>query len=356
MKSIFRLSYATGLTGRDALKDYQLNEMRALVTGGGGFLGHYIVEQLLARADEVTVFARGYYPEIERIGARLVRGNVGNAVEIKAACANMDVVFHVAARAGFWGSWDSFYQANVAGTKHVVEACRAQGVAKLIYTSSPSVVFNNEPHEGADESLPYPTHFENFYSHTKAMAERLVLEANGPELLTVSLRPHLIWGPRDTQILPRIIARARAGKIFQVGDGTNKVDLTYVEDAARAHLLAADALQSGSAVAGSVYFISQNEPVALWPWLNNLLARLNLPPVKRRISLPVARAIGTLLEVTYRTARLKGEPRLTRFLASELAMSHYYDISRARRDFGYQPSFSMAEALEKTIAYLNRSK
>lgn len=330
--------------------------MKTLVTGGGGFLGRYIVEQLLARGDEVTVFARGHYPELAESGAKLIRGDLADGRAVRQACAGMEVVFHVAARAGIWGSWESFYAPNVTGTRYIIDACMSQGVEKLIYTSSPSVVFDNQPHEGIDESYPYPDHYESFYAHTKALGEQLVLEANSRGLLTVSLRPHIIWGPRDTQILPRLIARAKAGKLIQVGDGANRIDMTYVEDAARAHLLAADALRLDSPVAGSVYFISQAEPVALWPWVNTLLARLDIPPVKRCISLPLARAVGAIFEAVYCTLRLPGEPRLTRFLASELALSHYYDISRAKQDLDYRPQFTMAEALEKTVAYLKQEK
>jgi nucleoside-diphosphate-sugar epimerase len=329
--------------------------VKALVTGGGGFLGRYVVEQLLDRGDSVTVFARGDYAELGQIGARLTRGDLQDPQAVQSACADIDTVFHVAARAGIWGMWESFYQPNVVGTQNVIAACRAQGVEKLIYTSSPSVVFdgvNNQPHNGCDESLPYPTRYENFYSQTKAIGEQMVIKANGADLLATSLRPHLIFGPRDSHLLPSVISRARVGQLVQVGDGSNKVDITYVEDAARAHLLAADALQPGSPVAGSVYFISQDDPITLWPWINDLLTKLDVPPIKRRISLSVARAIGTVLEFFYRRFSIKGEPRLTRFVASELALSHYYDISRAKRDFGYQPQFSTAQALEKTLPFL----
>jgi len=328
--------------------------MKTLVTGGGGFLGRYIVEQLVARGDEVTVFARGHYPELEQIGAKLIRGDLQDEAAITKACAGMEAVFHVAAKAGYWGSWESFYMPNVIGTQNVITACRQQGVPKLIYTSTPSVVANHQSRAGSNESLPYPARFESYYPQTKAMAEQMVVEANSAELLTVSLRPHIVFGPRDTQIIPRLIERARAGRLIQIGDGTNKIDVTYVEDAARAHLLAADALRPGAPVAGSVYFISQDQPVTLWPWINDLLGRLGVPPVQRKISLSLARTLGGLLEFGYRTFGLKGEPRLTRFLANELALSHYYDISRAKRDFGYKPQLSLEEAVERTVAYFKQ--
>lgn len=324
--------------------------MQTLVTGGGGFLGRYIVEQLLERGDAVTVFARGAYPELGALGAQVLRGDLQDADAVRAACAGMDAVFHVAAKAGLWGPWDEFYGVNVAGAENIIAACRAQGVPKLINTSSPSVIFDGKPQEGVDESIPYPARYESPYPHTKALAEQHVTQANGDGLLTVSLRPHLIIGPRDNHLLPGLLAAARAGRLPQVGDGTNRVDLTWVEDAARAQLLAADALEPGSPVAGSVYFISQGEPVALWPWIRGLLRELGLPETRLRLSLPAARALGGALEGLHRALRLPGEPRMTRFLASELAQSHFYDISRARRDFGYAPQISMAEARARLIA------
>lgn len=330
--------------------------MQALVTGGGGFLGRYIVEQLLARGDSVTVFSRGAYPELEALGARVLRGDLQDAEAVRAACAGMDAVFHVAAKAGLWGPWREFYGINVVGTENIIAACQAQGVPKLINTSSPSVIFDGSSQEGVNEDIPYPARYESPYPHTKALAEQRVTQANGDGLLTVSLRPHLIIGPRDNHLLPGLLAAARAKRLPQVGDGTNRVDLTWVEDAARAHLLAADALEPGSPVAGSVYFITQGEPVTLWPWIRGLLRELGLPEPRLRLSLPVARAVGGALEAVYRALRLPGEPRLTRFLASELAQSHTYDISRARRDFGYAPQLSMAEARARLIAAEKRMK
>ena len=330
-------------------------QAHTLVTGGGGFLGRYVVEQLLARGDTVTVYARGAYPELAAMGARLIRGNLQDADAIRAACEGIDVVYHVASKTGYWGTWDAFYRANVIGTQNLIAACQAQAVSRLVYTSTPSVIFDNRPHEGCDESLPYPDRYENYYSQTKAIAEQAVIAASGDNLLTVSLRPHLIIGPRDRHLVPRIVARAGSGRVPQIGDGTNLVDLTYVEDAARAHLLAADALQPGSPAAGSVYFISQDEPVRAWAWINELLTALDMPPVRRRIPLWVALGATTALELAYRTLPLRGEPRVTRFLANELAMSHYYDISRAKRDLRYAPQVTVAEATRRVIEYLKDS-
>ncbi|MHA1169818.1 MAG: NAD-dependent epimerase/dehydratase family protein [Candidatus Hodarchaeales archaeon] len=328
------------------------SKVKYLVTGGGGFLGCYIVEQLLDRGEKVAVFARGDYPELRDVGVELIRGSLADLTAVNEACRDIDTVFHVAALAGMWGKWKDFYLTNVLGTENVITACKQQGVKKLIYTSSPSVVFDNKPQEGVDETIPYPARYESHYAKSKAMGEQLVIAANGEKLLTCSLRPHLIFGPRDPHLLVTIAARARDGKLPQIGDGKNKVDFSYVEDAARAHLLAADALEPGSPVSGSVYFISQDEPVELWPWFNDLFSKLDLPPVKRHYSLRAARTLGAVLEFVHRLFPFLGEPRITRFLASELALSHYYNISKAKQDFGYQPQLTMAEGVDRTIGYL----
>jgi nucleoside-diphosphate-sugar epimerase len=205
----------------------------------------------------------------------------------------------------------------------------------------------------ADERVPYPTRYECPYPATKAQAERLVLQANGKDgLLTTSLRPHLIYGPGDPHLFPRIIDRARKGLLVQVGDGTNKVDITYVENAADAHLLAADRLGDGAPVNGQAYFISQGAPVLLWPWINEILMALGIPVVRRKISRGVARTVGAAMEMAYTVLPLRGEPRMTRFLADQLATSHYFDISKARNDLGYEPRISTEEGLERTIKAL----
>ncbi|MGH7895585.1 MAG: NAD-dependent epimerase/dehydratase family protein, partial [Candidatus Binatia bacterium] len=303
-----------------------------LVTGGSGFLGRAIVERLLARAVPVASFARGAYPELEARGVRTFRGDLADAEAVRRACAGRAVVFHVAAKAGVWGPRDEFHRANVLGTRHVIDACRAAGVGRLVYTSTPSVVFAGRNLCGVDERAPYPDRYESAYPETKAIAERLVLDANGRELTTVSLRPHLVWGPGDPHFVPRITARARAGRLRIVGDGTNLVDTIFVDDAAEAHVHAAERLAPGGPLAGRAYFLSAGSPVPLWAMVNHLLAAAGLPPVERRIPAPVVYAAGVVLESLHRALGLRGEPLMTRFLARELATTHWFDTSAARRD------------------------
>src|SRR5438105_1104494 len=223
--------------------------MRALVTGGGGFLGGAIVRLLRDRGDDVRSFSRQCYPALDGLDVEQIQGDVADAAAVDRAVAGCDVVFHVAAKAGVWGPTDEYYRANVVGTENVITACRKHGVRRLVFTSSPSVVTTGHDIAGGDESLPYPKHYLADYPRTKAAAERLVLAANGPNLATVALRPHIIWGPGDNHLIPRLIEGARAGKLRQVGDGTNRTDVTYVENAATAHLLAAERLRPGSPVA-----------------------------------------------------------------------------------------------------------
>lgn len=181
----------------------------------------------------------------------------------------------------------------------------------------------------------------------------MVLEANGKEgLLTVALRPHLIWGPGDPHLIPRIIDSAKKGRLTRVGDGKNRVDIIYIDNAVEGHILACDALQPGSPVAGRCYFLNDGESVALWDWINNLLVRLDIPPVRKSMSLLTAKILGGILEIIYNIFRLPGEPRMTRFVAEQLATSHYFNISRARKDFNYQPIVSIEEGMNRLVKSL----
>ncbi len=322
--------------------------MNALVTGAGGFLGRYLAEQLVARGDGVRAFSRNRYDALDRLGAKTIVGDVRDRGAVARACKGVDVVFHVAAIAGLGEPWQRFFEINTLGTKNVIDGCREAGVPRLVYTSSPSVTFDGGDQCGVDESAPYPTRWLAHYPHSKALAEQAVLQANGEQgLLTCALRPHLIWGPRDQHLIPRLLKRARSGRLRRVGDGANLVDMVYVENAAEAHLLAADALAANSPVAGKAYFISQGEPVRCWDWIDELLAMAGLPPITRSISLKTAWRVGRMFELVWKTFRIQSDPPMTRFLAAQLATSHYFDISAARRDFGYTARISTQEGMRR---------
>ena len=329
--------------------------MKALVTGGGGFLGLYIVEQLLAAGHQVRVFSRGAYSALNKLNVESMQGDLRDAAAAEAACRGMESVFHVAAVPGIWGPWKKFYGVNTLGTRNIIAGCRRHGVGRLIFTSSPSVVFDGTDQIDADETLPYPSRWLCHYPHSKALAEQEVLSANDPrQLRTISLRPHLIWGPRDNHLIPRLIARARSGKLKRVGDGTNVVSVAYVENVAAAHLQAERVLRDSDAASGRAYFINEPESVNLWGWIDRLLGIAGLEPVQSSLSFSSAFRIGAVCEFVYQALRLSVEPPMTRFVASQLGGSHSYSIAAAQRDLGYQQLFTIEQGLEKTAPDLRQ--
>ncbi len=334
--------------------------MRALVTGGGGFLGRAITEALLARGDEVRTFARGAYPELDEMGAEHMRGDIAHLGALELAMQDIDVVFHVASLVAQYGDPADFDRINVDGTRNVIEACRRTGVTRLVFTSTPSVIHDGNDKLGIDESVPYPADFACDYFRTKAEAERLVLAADGSmtaedqPLRTCALRPHGIFGPGDTSLLPLLIGKAIKGNLRIVGTGETKVDWTYVDNAVHAHLLAADALDGEAPAGGKAFFIANDEPTNPWTFFNGILRELGIPEVKRKVPLGFAKFAGSAAEGVWRTLKLKGEPPATRAQASVIGTSHYFDLSAARRDLGYEPQVSLDEGVKRTIPWLKQ--
>ena len=323
--------------------------MKILVTGGGGFLGQKLCEGLVARGYHVSSFNRGLYPALDALGVEQIQGDLADRNAVIAAAQACDAIFHNAAKAGAWGDYAVYHDANVTGTQNVIDACTAHGIDKLVYTSSPSVTHRaTHPVQGgtADE-VPYGEDLKAPYAATKLIAEKMVMAANGAKLATVALRPRLIWGPGDNQLLPRLVERAQAGRLALVGDGQNLVDSTYIDNAALAHFDAFDHLDLGSACAGRAYFISNGEPWPMQDLVNGLLRAAGAPEVHRHIPLRVAYAVGAAAETVWPLLRLKGEPPMTRFLAEQLATTHWYSMAPAQRDFGYTPKVSMREGLQR---------
>jgi len=326
-----------------------------LVTGGGGFLGGVVVRKLLERGASVTSFARGAYPALEAKGVRVVRGDLADAAAVRRAAEGCDAVVHVAALPGVWGPRAAFFAANVVGTRNVLAACRAHGIARLVYTSTPSVVHGGGDIEGADNTAPYPARYAAAYPETKALAEREVLAANGGGLATVALRPHLVWGPGDNHLIPRIVARARAGRLRLVGGGTAKVDAVYVDNAADAHLAALDRLASGAACAGKAYFVTNEDPRPQREIIARILEAYGLPACTKSLAPELALAAGACLEAAWTILGRADEPPMTRFLARQLATAHWYDTRATREDLGYVPAVSLDEGFERLAAWARRS-
>lgn len=319
--------------------------MRALVTGGGGFLGKAIVLKLLERGDHVRSLARGDYPELASWGVETMRGDVADPQVVLRALEGRDIVFHVAGNASMWGPYEAYRLTNLIGTDNVIAACRRHAVRRLVYTSTPSVVHRGGDIEGADESLPYALHFKGPYPETKAEAERHVLAANDAQLATVAIRPHLIWGPGDNHLIPRLISRARSGRMRYLGRQDKLIDTLYVDNAVDVHLAAGDRLAPGAACAGKAYFVSQGEPWPASKISNAILAAAGLPPVTRRLPVWLAYAIATLCEATYRMLGIESDPPVTRFVVQQMSAAHWYDIDAARCDLGYEPRVSIEEGL-----------
>ncbi len=331
---------------------------KVLITGAGGFLGREIALQLLRQGDTVSGLARGEYPELKSLGVELHRGDIQDAERVKQACRGMDAVIHTAAIAGIWGPWKTYFGINTQGTQHVIDACRHHGIGVLVHCSSPSVTFDGSDQSGIDESVPYPARHLCHYSHTKALAEQRVLAANEPgRLLTAALRPHLIWGDGDPHLLPRLIEKAKRGRLAIVGRGDNRIDTVHVHNAALSHRLALDRLMAGDvAVGGRAFFVTQGEPVPCWDWIGGLLEIANCPRPVRQIPFGTAWAVGACLETAYRVLGRSSEPPMTRFLAAQLAKDHYFDISAARTLLGYQPEISTEAGLTALRGWFDRAK
>lgn len=328
--------------------------MRILVTGGGGFLGTYIIKELLKNPQYiVTNFSRHSYSHLGELGVPTIKGDLKNPLDVeKALLQGFDAIFHVAALAGVWGRYQDFYDINYLGTKNLLEAAEASGVKRFVYTSTPSVVFGKDDLMGVNEECPYPKEYLTPYAETKAMAEKLVLQKNNSTtFLTCAIRPHLIWGPGDPHLFPRVIQKGKEGKLRIVGDGENIVDIVYVENAALAHVLAFEHLKPGSAVCGQAYFVGQERPVKLWDFINQILGYVKVEPVMKMIDINTAYRIGWAMEKFFKMAGIqKPEPPMTRFVALNLGKSHYFSHEKARKHFGYFPRVSIEEGLKKTFS------
>lgn len=320
------------------------------MTGGGGFLGGAIVRRLVERGDRVESFSRGRHPALARLGVRHHRGDLGDPAAVRRAVADQDAVVHTAAKAGVWGPFEDYWRANVSGTAHVVAACRQAGVERLVYTSTPSVVHRGQDLAAVDEAAPYAERFGSPYPLSKTAAERLVLSADGAGLRTVALRPHLVWGPGDPHLVPRILARARAGVLALPGGGGNEVDTTYVDNAADAHVAALDRLSSGAACAGQAYFITNGEPRPLRDILLAICRAAGLEPRLVSLPMPLARRLGAALEGAYGAIGLQREPPLTRFVVEQLGTAHHFDIRAAKRDLAWAPRVSLEEGFRRLAA------
>jgi len=325
---------------------------KILVTGGGGFLGSTICRQLKDKGYDVVSLSRKSYPNLIQQGITCVEGSILSLSDLETAMKACDGVIHTAARVGMWGPRKEFYETNVQGTENVIKTAQKLKVRRLVYTSSPSVVFSGKDICGANESLAYPKSYLANYPLTKMQAEKLVLANHGEKYLaTTAIRPHLIWGPGDPHFVPRL--RENAAKLRKVGDLKNKVDVTYIDNAAEAHVLALEELSLESPNGGRTYFVGQEKPIELWKFIDRILDSMDLPPVPGRIPTPVAYFAGFCMEWAYKIAGIKDrEPPMTRFVALNLGRSCYFSHLQAKRDFKYKPRVSIEQGLANLRASL----
>lgn len=322
--------------------------MKVLVTGAGGFLGFEVAKSLVELGHEVTNLSRHHYVSLDAYNIKTIKYDLSQPSDID--LSGFDAIIHCAAIAGVWGKKESFYQTNYTGAIHLFDLAKKSGVKYFVYTSTPSVVFGSDDIILGDESLAYPEKFYTYYAHSKSMAEAYILENSDDQMQSVALRPHLIWGEGDPHLVPRILAKARAGALKRVGNGDNLVDIIHVKNAALAHTLALNALSSGKDIGGNAYFIGQERPVNLWEFINQILHYNDIEPVEDSVSFSTAYFFGMIFEIIFKFLGInKPEPPMTRFVAMQLAKSHYFSHEKAKRDFDYEPIISIEEGLEKTF-------
>lgn len=328
---------------------------RAIVTGGGGFVGNAIVQSLLKKGVKCAVICRGNYPALVEQGVECLQGDIADREFVISNIKNADAVFHVAAKAGIWGAKQQYYRTNVIGTQNVADGCLHNKIQVLVYTSTPSVVFNGEDIENGNEEMPYPSKFLCHYAKTKAAAEKIVLSVNQKNLRTCAIRPHLIWGPGDPHLIPRLIERGISGNLKIVGNGRNFVDISYIDNVAHAHVLACQNLLDNDSSCGKAYFIGQERPVNVWQWINELFEKIDIQPVEKRVPFKLAYSIGAFLELWYSVLALQKEPVMTRFVAEQLAKNHYFCHDRAKEDLNYRPIVSIEDGMNNLIDNLKKN-
>lgn len=323
------------------------NKNKVLITGGGGFLGRNITKLLIKKNYEVHTFQRNFYPELETLGVKQHLGDLLNIDQIKNALIGIDSVIHTASKVGMNGTFQEFYLANFIGTQNLVLAMKEMKIKNLIYTSTPSVVFGKDDIIFADESIPYPKKFLSHYAHSKMLAEEYVLKSVDESFFAVALRPHLIFGPGDTNLIPRVVEARKKNKLKIVGDGRNLVDVIYIDNAAYAHYLALEKINSH--ISGHVYFIGQG-PVNLWNFTNEILQHFNLPSVKKRISLNTAYLIGYIIEFILKILKLDHiHPPMSRFIALQLGKSHFFNHQLSKIELGHYELVSIQDGIKNLI-------
>lgn len=323
--------------------------MKALVTGATGFLGGALARRLHGVGWDVTALGRNSLKlnQLEDEGMRPLHLDITKKEELNAAFKGQEIIFHCAALPSPWGNFEKFYQANVIGTRNVVQACLENKVGRLVYVSTPSIYFDYKSRTDVKEndSLPEPiTH----YARTKRLAEEEIDKGFANGLAVVSIRPRALFGEGDTVIFPRLIPRLRSGRLPILGDGENIVDLTYIQNVVDALLLCAE---SPANTLGKKYNISNGEPIKIWKLIERICDELGYAHPSRKISYKTANTTASALEFFYSLIPFSPEPPLTRVSVSMLANNTTLDISAAKAELGYQPKVSVEEGVQRFLKW-----
>lgn len=323
---------------------------KVLVTGATGFVGSALAARLVGEGAEVHGLTRRPEAAPPIPGVLWVRGDLEDATSLREATRGIDTVFHAGGMVGHYGHRPAYLRANVQGTMDLLAACRERGVRVLVHTSTPSVIADGSDHFGVDESHPYPTRFASPYPESKARSEQLVLAAHGNDFRTLVVRPHMIWGPGRSQWVQGMIRRAARQALWQIGAGTNRIGMTFLDDCVSAHLAAWQALSADPSVGGSPYFVHGGEPIVLWDWVAALSRACGLSPIRGSVPTGVAMILAHACDTAVILTRGRLHLPISAYLIAELTTEHYSDITRARTKLGYTPRVSVEEGLARIAA------
>ncbi len=318
--------------------------MKVLVTGGTSLLGAGVARLLHERGEDVTVMQRSP----SGMGMAEILGDIGDTDALEAAARGADAVVHLAARVAATGSWSDFETVNVRGTADVLGAAIAAGVSRFVYVSSPSVAHQGQSLVGAGAAPANPATARGYYARSKAEAERVALAGNTKALSVVAIRPHLVWGPGDQQLVGRVVERARQGRLAIVGSGTALIDSTYIDNAVDALVAALDRAPE---LGGRAFVVSNGQPRPVREMLNRIVAAAGLPPPTLQVPAAVARAGGRVVEAWWDRRDRQDDPPMTSFLAEQLATAHWFDQRETRRALQWEPQVDLAEGFRRLAAW-----
>lgn len=314
--------------------------MKLLVTGASGMLGRAAARALLERGDEVCVLQR----RPSGLGCREVLGDVADPAAVGRAARGQDAVVHLAAKVDVVGPWREYARANIDGTRAVVDACRAHGVGRLVHVSTPAVAHSGRSLVGAGASPADPDSARGSYARSKAVAEIIALSADSAALAVLAVRPHLVWGPGDTQLVARIVARAEAGRLPVLGSGAALIDTTYVDNASAALLAAVDACGPAH---GEPLVVTNGEPRPVREVLARLCGAAGVPPPRHRVPAGLARLAGAAVDGVWRVGRRRDTPPITRFLAEQLTTAHWFDQRHTREVLSWRPEVTLDAGFDR---------